>query len=276
MQRLIAAFGAVALCVVASGASAQNYSTGGVGTYSTCGTGPDLGLAVPEASQFAAWYNLAGIPNVTHWTDNNVWNTDFTDGPGKDMDGSGGSDLPNVYFFTGHGSCQNPPTATDPDFLVTCSGGNVGVTDIGAVSRWGNAGGRLQFAFIDASCPMDLVSIDHNWFPPFQGLHIATGHSGNANHDTLDSAERGNDFSVRSIGISTSFAGVTIPIIPDEAATWAWMDTGLTDVQDQVCAVAVANDSTRDAVIARRDNEHVRPAWGKPSGNWYGWRWVCE
>jgi hypothetical protein len=65
-------------------------------------------------------------------------------------------------------------------------------------------------------------------------------------------------------------------IIIPTPVTWAWMDTGLIDVQDGVCAVAIANDETRDAAINRRDNEMVSPALGRPSGNWYAWRWVCK
>ncbi|MGA7296925.1 MAG: DUF6345 domain-containing protein [Rhodanobacteraceae bacterium] len=279
MNHTTLAVAATGLCLAllyAPGAAAQNYSTGAVNTYGTCGAGPDLGLPIEEARRFRHWYNLAGFPIVSRWEEDDVWNTDFTDGAGKDMEPQGGSDLPNIYLFTGHGICQNPPNATDPDFLVTCSHGALGTTDIGADSRWGNSGGRLQFMFIDASCPMDLASLGHNWFPPFRGLHIATGHSGNAAHDTLDSASRGADFAAHTIGVQTTFLGIVISTIPREPVTWAWMHTGIEDVQDQVCAVAVANDATRDAAVSRRDNEYVSPAWGRPSGNWYAWRWICK
>ena len=251
-------------------AYAQNYSTGAVNIYSTCGVSPkfDLPNRIEAAKRFRDWYNLAGFPVVSRWENDDVFNTDFTDGPGKDMDPSGGSDVPNIYLFAGHGTCQNPPGANDPDFVDTCSHGALGFADIGASSRWGNAGGRLQFAFIDASCPMDLVSLGHDWFPPFQGLHIATGHSGRTTNDTLDSPSRPSEFAARTVGFG--------PFIPREPVTWAWMDTGLIDVQDQVCAVAIANDETQDAAINRRDNEFVRPAFGRPSGNWYAWRWVCK
>jgi hypothetical protein len=183
-------------------AYAQNYSTGAVNIYHTCGAGPDLSLSIEEAKLFRDWYNLAGFPIVSRWENDDVFNTDFTDGPGKDMDPGGGSDVPNVYLFSGHGICEVPPGgANDPDFLVTCSHGALGTTDIGASSRWGNAGGRLQFAFIDASCPMDLASLGHDWFPPFQGLHIATGHSGSTKYDTLDSSFRGSEFAARTLGV---------------------------------------------------------------------------
>ena len=254
----------------------QTYSTGAVNQYSSCGITPDLSNRIEAAKRFRDWYNLAGFPNITRWENDDVWNTDFTDGPGKDMDPSGGSDLPNIYLFAGHGHCQNPPTASDPDFLLTCSHGTGAFTNIGTSSRWGNAGGKLQFAFIDASCPMDLISLSNNWWPPFQGLHIATGHSGRATNDTLDSDSRPAEFAVRTIGAQTTFLGIVISTIPKEPVTWAWMDSGLIDVEHQVCAVAIANDSTRDAAVSRRDNEFVSPAWGRPSGNWYAWRWVCK
>jgi len=275
MNRFLGAIAAMALSLGVTHAYAQNFSTGAVNQYSTCGITPDLDNRLEDAKRFRDWYTQAGFPLVTRWENDDVWNTDFTDGPGKDMDPSGGSDIPNIYLFAGHGHCQNPPTATDPDYLVTCSHGTGMFTDIGASSRWGNAGGRLQFAFLDASCPMDLISIDHNWFAPFEGLHIATGHSGNQSHDTLDSASRSEQFAMRTTGYQTTFLGFVVSTVPAEPVAWAWMDTGLIDVQSQVCAVVVANDATGDAAANRRDNEFVFSGWGNPSGNWYAWRWVC-
>jgi len=260
----------------AHGAVAQNYSTGAVNVYSTCNLRPDLPNRIEAADRFRDWYNLAGFPIVSRWENDNVFNTDFTDGPGKDMDPGGGSDAPDIYLFAGHGSCQNPPTATDPDFVVTCSHGVGNFTDIGASSRWGNAGGHLRFMFVDASCPMDRISISHNWFAPFEGLHMATGHSGRVTNDTLDSPSRPAEFAVRTIGAQTTFLGIVISTIPKEPVAWAWMDAGLIDVQSQVCAVAIANDATEAAAVNRRDNEFVSPSFGKPSGNWFAWRWVCS
>ncbi|HXI86472.1 MAG TPA: DUF6345 domain-containing protein [Parvularculaceae bacterium] len=262
--------------LISSTAGAQDYSTGAVDIYNTCGVGPDLPLTIPEAANVRSWYNLAHFPNVSRWENADVWNTDFTDGPGKDMEPQGGSDLPNIYFFSGHGICQNPPAATSPDFISTCSGGVNGNTNIGNSSRWGNSGGRLQFAFIDASCPMDLVSLGNNWFPPFQGLHVAVGHSGRTTNDTLDSSSRGGEFAARTVGARATFLGITIWTIPRLPVTWAWMNSGLIDVQNQVCAVSIANDTTAATASNRRDNEFVSPAWARPSGNWYAWRWVCR
>ena len=156
------------------------YSTGAVRDYvgPGCG-GPDLPLTIPEAAFFRYFYSLAGFQLFTRWENGNVWGSDFRDG--TDLDPSGGSDVPEIYFYTGHGNCQSPPTATSPDFVITCGNfGTPNTVNIGRSSRWGNGAGNLRFAFIDASCPMDLVSLGNNWFPTFQGLHVAVGHSGTA------------------------------------------------------------------------------------------------
>jgi hypothetical protein len=255
------------------------YSTGAVTNYpkNPCG-GPSLPAAVPEGEAFRAWYGLAGLINVSRWDNNDVWGSDFRDGPGADLEPQGGSDLPDVYLFAGHGICQDPvPNATDGDFIFVCStNGQPNNTNIGNSSRWGNGSGRLKFAFIDASCPMDLVSLGANWFPPFQGLHVATGHSGNRTHDTLDSSSRGSLFGAYTVGYSINFILFKIDIFPELPATWAWMNTGLIDVQDEVCAVSIANDATAAAAENRRDNERVKSPMGRPSGNWYAWRWTCS
>jgi hypothetical protein len=268
-----------ALCGIFADASAQTrYSTGAVANYpqNPCG-GPNLPLTIPEANGFRSWYSVAGLPNVTRWENNDVWGSDFRNGANADEEPGGGSDLPEVYFFTGHGSCQNPPTATTSDFVITCStNGQPDATDIGASSRWGNGNGKLKFAFLDASCPMDLVSLSRNWFPPFTGLHLATGHSGDVNHDTFDSVTRGVQFAVNTVGFRINVLGFPFDVFPELPATWAWMNTGLIDVQSQVCAVSIANDNTRQAAEGRRDSEKVRSPMGRPSGNWFAWRWICN
>jgi Family of unknown function (DUF6345) len=260
--------------------SQTRYSTGAVADYSTnpC-PGADLPLTIPEAADFRAWYAAAGLSLVTRWENNDVWGSDFRDGASADLEPSGGSDLPDVYFFTGHGTCQAAPVATDPDFLVACStNGTPNSTNIGMSSRWGNAGGKLMFAFIDASCPMDLVSLANNWYNPFQGLHVAVGHSGNVTHDTLDSETRGSQFAAYTVGykFKVPIFDAEFELFPELSATWAWMTTGLIEVQSDVCAVSIANDATQQAVENRRDNERVRSPMSKPSGNWYGWRWICN
>jgi hypothetical protein len=256
------------------------YSTGGVSNYpaATCG-GPNLPLSVPEARDFQAWYNLAGFVNVTRWENGDVWGSDFrdsTNGSNNDRDGSGGSDITQLYFFTGHGLCENPPRAGSGDFIVTC--GNFGkpdVTRIGTSSRWGNNGGQLRFMFLDASCPMDLPEIQSEWFAPFQGLHVATGHSGDVNHDTQDSETRGDQYAAHTVG-GFSFLGIRIILFPEMSIGDAWMATGLIDVQPQVCAVALAAGNDRNDAINRRENERVTSNWGNPTPNWFAWKWVCN
>ncbi len=252
--------------------SQMRYSTGAVSIYVAGGCGgPDLPLSVGVAGGFRFWYNLGGFQLVTQWNNGDVWGSDFRDG--TDLDPSGGSDLPDVYFYNGHGICENPPTAGSGDFIFTC--GNFGkpdLTTIGNQSRWGNNGGNLKFAFIDASCPMDLASIQGQWFPPFRGLHMAVGHSGDVNHDTLNSATRGSQLASRTAGLPFPFS-IFWPELP---VGDAWMVTGLTDVQPGVCAVAIAAGNDRNDAINRRENERVKSNWPNPTPNWFAWKWVCS
>ena len=46
-------------------ANAQNYSTGAVDIYNTCGAGPDLPQTIPEAANARHWWDLAGFPQVS-------------------------------------------------------------------------------------------------------------------------------------------------------------------------------------------------------------------
>jgi hypothetical protein len=279
MHKLMAcALAALAIGLAGPCAGQTSYSTGAVSNYpaNPC-FGPNLPFSVGSAASFRSWYSLAGLPNVSRWENNDVWGSDFRDGVGADLEPQGGSDITNVYFYNGHGICQAAPAATDPDFIFVCStNGQPNSTDIGASSRWGNGNGRLMFAFIDASCPMDLVSLGSNWFPPFQGLHVAVGHSGNSTHDTLNSPTRGGTFSAYTVGYTVDLGFIRISLFPELPATWAWMNAGLIDVQSQVCAVSIANDATRAAAENRRDNERVKSPMGRPSGNWFAWRWICS
>jgi hypothetical protein len=291
MKRLIVVL-TVLLSVYGIVESAQpSYSTGAVGSYmANCGVGPDLPWCVFSASNFRCWYDggigcfpfpfgfpfggfgTNNFPLVTAWNDGDVWGSDFRDGNGTaDSDPSGGSDIPRIYFYNGHGICQGTPAATDPDYIIVC--GNFGkpdLTDVGASSRWGStsAGGKLQFAFIDASCPMDLVSIGNNWFPVFSGLHVAIGHSGDATHDTLNSPDRGGAFAAYTAG--NAF------FLPQLSVGDAWMTTGLIDVQSGTCAVAIAAGATEAECIDRRENERVTDGRSDPVPNWFGWMWVCN
>lgn len=248
----------------------MRYSTGCVRDYvpNGCG-GPDLPATIPEGQAFRAWYNFAGHAVFSAWDNGDVWGSDFRDAGSGDLEPNGGSDVPDIYLFAGHGSCQNPPTATSPDFLIVC--GNFGTPNtvtVGTDCRWGNGVGSLKFAFIDASCPMDLVSLANSWFGSFQGLHMATGHSGTSNADALDSPDRGSQLAVYT-------AGIPIPFFPHLSVGDAWMIAGTLDIQSGCCAVALAAGNNRDDAIDRRENEHVTDGRPDPIPNWFAWKWMC-
>jgi len=249
------------------------YSTGAVKTYVAGGCGgPDLPLTIPEAANFRYFYNLAGHSVFSRWEDGDVWGSDFRDAGAGDLEASGGSDVPQIYLFAGHGSCQNPPAATSPDFIVVCGNfGKPNFVTIGTECRWGNGAGNLQFVFIDASCPMDLVSIRNSWFPVFRGLHMAVGHSGTSTSDTLDSADRGAQFAAYT-------AGLPFPLSlfwPTLSVGDAWMTTGTIDIQSGCCAVALAAGVDRADAIDRRENERITDGRPDPTPNWFAWKWVC-
>jgi hypothetical protein len=268
MRRFWILVGALALLPALQAAAADpTFSTGAVASYSPCGVGPNLPATIPEANDFATWLSAAGLPSVSRWTDGNVWGSDFRDG--TDLDPGGGSDAPNIYFYTGHGICQNPPTATDGDFITVC--GNFGkpdTTTIGTSTRWGNSGGHLQFGLLDASCPMDLISLSNQWFPVLDGVHVATGHSGTGTSDTLDSERRGNDFASLISGPFWFF--------PKQSVGDAWMNAGTEDIQSGCCAVVIAAGVDRNDAINRRDNEKITDGMSNPTPNWAAWRWSCR
>ena len=244
------------------------YSTGAVRDYIPNGCpGPDLPATIPEGANFQFWYNLGGFQVFSQWNNGDVWGSDFRDGASNDFEPSGGSDRPEIYLFAGHGSCQNPPNAGSPDFILTC--GNFGkpdTTTIGTQSQWGN--GNLRFAIIDASCPMDLVSLRNQWFPAFQGLHMAVGHSGTSTQDALDSAVRGSQFAAYTSG--------ALWLIPELSVGDAWIIVGIKDVQSGCCAVALAAGNNRNDAINRRENERVKSNWSDPTPNWFAWKWICR
>jgi hypothetical protein len=84
---------------------ALRYSTGAVRDYipGGCG-GPDLPLTIPEAAAFRFWYDFSGHSLFTRWENGDVWGSDFRDASGGDLDPDGGSDLPDIYFYTAHGA----------------------------------------------------------------------------------------------------------------------------------------------------------------------------
>jgi len=268
----ISPFGGVcAALLLVSSVSAQSlrYATGCVRDYIPGGcAGPDLPATIPEGANFRSWYDLGGFTRFSAWDNGNVFGSDFRDAGNGDLEPNGGSDVPEVYLFAGHGSCQNPPVATSGDFLNVC--GNFGTpnsTTIGSQSRWGNGSGNLRFAFIDASCPMDLVSLGNQWFPVFRGLHVAVGHSGTSTADALDSTVRGSQLGAFTSGLW---------FLPQMSVGDAWMTVGTQDVQTGCCAVVIAAGNNRDDAINRRENERVLSGWSDPASNWFAWRWVCR
>ena len=154
------------------------YSTGCVDIYSdpACTrefSGPDLTERVPAGGAFRSWYILsqAGNQLVSRWDNGDVWGSDFRDASRGDLEPQGGADLPDVYLFCGHGICQGNPTATNPDFVVTCSNvGKPNVVNLGNVSRFGNGDGRLLFLFLDASCLLDHLFFNKTCVLVYLGL----------------------------------------------------------------------------------------------------------
>ena len=248
----------------------MKYSTGAVDVYVANGcSGPDLALCVSEANAFAAWYQLSGHASVSRWANGDVWASDFRD-DGGDLEPNGGADITEIYLYSGHGTCQNPPSSTSADFLSVC--GNFGApnrVDIGAECGFGNSPGTLQFLFIDASCPMDLASITTNWFAPFRGLHMATGHSGTSTADTLDSVDRGSQFGARTAGLP----GLLSWLFPQQCVGDAWMATGTIDIQSGCSAVVVAAGATESEAVDRRENERIDDGRVDPTATWIAWRW---
>jgi hypothetical protein len=117
---------------------------------------------------------------------------------------------------------------------------------------------------------MDLISLTINWFPPFQGLHMAVGNSGTSSNDTLDSTARGSAFAART-------AGLPFPLdwlFPKQSVGDAWMDTGTIDVQAGCSAVAVAAGATEAEAVDRRENERITDNRSDPVSNWLAWKWV--
>jgi len=167
-------------------------------------------------------------------------------------------------------------TASSPDFIVTAKNGigrGPNFVNINASLRLGEfpgsgvfgSNGNLNTLMINASCPMDLVSLTTQWWPVFQGLHLAMGHSGDVNHDNLDSAQK-----LPTVGL---YLG---PFFGSSYRT-AWMSAGLIDVQSGVCAVITATGRTEAEAELRRDFE--TPTNRIPDAlppTWIAWRWVCS
>ena len=267
---------------------ATNYSMGCVEKYSDASgfnSSDDVSLTCDAADGFSFWFNLLGTHSLRfYWHNTLVWPSDYTE------DSLGGLDNVEVDWssadlavFSGHGSCQNPPVATSPDFIVTAKNGigrGPNFVNIGSSLRLGEfpgsgvfgQNGNLNTLMINASCPMDLVSLTNQWWQVFQGLHVAMGHSGDVNHDNLDSNQK-----LPTVGM---YVGPFVPFlnfVGGNSYRTAWMSAGLIDVQSQVCAVITATGRTEDEAVNRRDFE--TPTSRIPDAmppTWIAWRWVCR
>jgi uncharacterized protein DUF6345 len=274
-----------ALLALAHTSAATNYSMGCVEKYSDAGfpTSADVSLTCDATDGFSLWFNVFGGHALRfYWHDTLVWPSDYTE------DSLGGADSGEIDWssadlavFSGHGSCQNPPTATSPDFIVTAkSGSSANFVDIGRSLRLGEfpgsgvfgSNGNLNTLMLNASCPMDLVSLTTQWWPVFQGLHLAMGHSGTSTHDNLDSAQK-----LPTVGFYLGGFPLWPFFAPPNSYRTAWMSAGLIDVQSEVCAVITATGRTEEEAVARRDFETPTNRIGDAMPpTWLAWRWICR
>ncbi len=261
---------------------ATNYSMACVERYSDAGfpASANVSLTCDATDGFSAWFNLFGSHALRfYWHNTLVWPRDYT----EDSFPGGGDNIEidwssaDLNVFSGHGSCQNPPQANDPDFIVTAKpGAPNNFVNIRASMRAGefpgsgvfSQNGNLNTFMINASCPMDLVSLTTQWWDVFQGLHLAMGHSGDSNHDNLDSSQK-----LPTVGMYLS----PFPLFGSSSYRTAWMSAGLIDVQSGVCAVITATGRTEAEAVARRDFE--TPTNRIPDAmppTWIAWRWTCK
>lgn len=263
----------------AAQAHATNYSMACVNKYSPVGITPDLSNRCTATDGFSLWFNLFGQHTLRfYWHDSLVWPRDYTEdsfpGGGDNIESDWSSADLNV--FSGHGSCQNPPTANDPDFILTAKAGANNFVNIHSSLRLGEfpgsgvfgQNGNLDTFMMDASCPMDLVSLTSQWWDVFQGLHLAMGHSGDAKHDNLDSPTK-----LPTVGM---YLGPAL-FFGSSSYRTAWMSAGLIDVQSGVCAVITATGRTEQEAVSRRDFE--TPTSRLPDAmppTWIAWRWTCK
>ncbi len=98
------------------------------------------------------WYTQVGLTRYKAWTDFDVFPEDFLDEafcgahPRCDLNPAGGSDVPEIYWFQGHGA--------DHQIFVTRGG-----VDLRNRAIWGNGAGNLQFLFLMACSTMPLADL---------------------------------------------------------------------------------------------------------------------
>ncbi|MES2742033.1 MAG: DUF6345 domain-containing protein [Pseudomonadota bacterium] len=282
MNKICPTLALLATLAYCAPALATNYSMGCVETYSAASgftSSDDVSLTCDATDGFSFWFNLGNRHQLRfYWHNTLVWPSDYRE------DSLGGSDVVEVDWssadlavFSGHGSCQNPPLASSPDFIVTAKNGigrSANFVNINAALRLGEfpgsgvfgQNGNLNALMLNASCPMDLVSLTTQWRAVYQGMHVAMGHSGDVNHDNLDSASK-----LPTVGLYLSSLG------GNSSYRAAWMSAGLIDVQPGVCAVITSAGRTESEAIARRDFETPTGAIGDAMPpTWLAWRYVCS
>jgi len=270
---------------VALPARATNYSLGCVERYSDASgfsTSDDVLLTCDAASGFSTWFNAFGGHNLgLFWQNTLVWPSDYRE------DSLGGSDhieadwsLADLNVFSGHGSGHNPPAASSPDCIVTARNGiglSANFVNINSSLRFGEfpgsgvfgSNGNLDTFMLNASCPMDLVSLTTQWWSVFQGMHLAMGHSGDVNHDNLDSSSKLPTVGMYLTGVPFFMEG--------SSYRTAWMSAGLIDVQPGVCAVITGTGRSQSEAVDRRDFETPTTRIGDAlPASWIAWRWVCS
>ncbi len=261
--------------------SQPNYDMACVERYSDASgftSSDDVSLTCDATDGFSAWFSLFKPDRLRfYWKNTLVWPGDYTE------DSFGGRDdietdwlSADLAVFSGHGSCQGSPAATSPDFIVTARNGigrAANFVDVNASMRYGEfpgsgsfgSNGNLNALMINASCPMDLVSLTTQWWTVFRGLHLAMGHSGTTTQDNLDSDDK------------LPTVGMLLGALFNASYRTAWMSAGLIDVQSGVCAVITATGRTEAEAVMRRDFETPRNriADAVPA-TWIAWRWTCR
>ncbi len=256
-----------------------NYDMACVEKYSNASgfsSSDDVSLTCDATDGFSFWFNFFGSHSLRYyWHNTLVWPRDYTEdsfGGGDNIEADWSS--ADLAVFSGHGSCQNPPTATSPDFIVTAKNGigrSANFVNINTSMRLGEfpgsgvfgSNGNLNTLMINASCPMDLISLTTQWWTVFRGLHLAMGHSGTSTQDNLDS-----DRKLPTVGLY---------LVLSNSYRTAWMSAGLIDVQSGVCAVITGTGRTEAEAVLRRDFETptVRIGDALPA-TWIAWRWTCK
>jgi hypothetical protein len=277
------------LLFFSSGTYAINYDMACVERYSDAAgftTADNVSLTCDATDGFGAWFSAFGGHNRRfYWKNTLVWPRDYTEdslGGGDQVE----SDRPgaDLTVFSGHGACQNPPNANSADFLVTAQDGPgraANFVDINNSLRLGEfpgsgvfgSNGQLNVLMINASCPMDLVSLTNEWWVVFQGLHLAMGHSGTTTQDNLDSDDKLPMVGLYLVPFPFPFGGFS------SASSYrtAWMSAGLIDVQRGVCAVITGTGRTEAEAVDRRDRETPTQRIGDAlPASWIAWRWTCR